>query len=177
MLIKLKSEVISMYTVEEVAERLKVSKVTIYAKLKKFDNMVVFKHGKKYITEELVNLIKNDLKVKDIENDRLNIEVESDRLNDEIAMDRVELINLNKDLINTLIDQLKEKDRQIAALHKLIENNQVLLKQEKEVNQLQLEDHIKDLDVKLNDVREKMEKRKEEQHKEEKKGLFRKLFK
>jgi hypothetical protein len=166
-----------MYTVEEVAEQLKVSKVTIYAKLKKFDDMVVLKQGKKYITKELVNLIKNDLKVKDIENDRLNIEVESDRLNDEIAMDRVELINLNKDLINALIDQLKEKDSQIAELHKLMENNQVLLKQEKEVNQLQLEDHIKDLDVKLNDVREKMEKRKEEQHQEDKKGLFRKFFK
>ena len=61
-----------MFTVEEVAEQLSVSKVTIYAKLKKFDDRVVLKQGKKYITEELLSLIKQDLKVKEVEN---NIEI------------------------------------------------------------------------------------------------------
>ena len=53
----------------------------------------------------------------------------------------------------------------------------MLLKQEKEVNQLQLEEHLKKVDLKLNDVKEKMEQRKEEQEKEQKKGLFKSLFK
>ncbi|HBJ2623693.1 hypothetical protein FDB24_16720 [Clostridium botulinum] len=161
-----------MFTVEEVSELLKVSKVTIYSKLKKFDDKVVLKQGKKYITDDLINLIKNDLKIKNFDNNNLNIDNNINSLNDEIATDTDDLINLNKDLINTLIEQLKEKDRQISELHKLIENNQVLLKQEKEVNQLQLEEHIKDLDFKLNGVKEKMEKRREE-----KTGFFKSLFK
>ncbi|NFF82832.1 hypothetical protein FC764_16775 [Clostridium botulinum] len=162
-----------MFTVEEVAEQLNVSKVTIYSKLKKFDDRVILKQGKKYITDELFNLIKNDLKIKNFNNNNLNIDNDINGLNAEIATDRDDLINLNKDLINTLIKQLEEKDKQIADLHRLIENNQVLLKQEKEVNQLQLEEHLKEVDLKLNDVKDKMEQRKEEH----KKGLFKKFFK
>lgn len=45
-----------MYTVEEVSKQLKVSKVTIYSKLKKFDTLVVLKQGKKYITDDFINL-------------------------------------------------------------------------------------------------------------------------
>ncbi len=156
-----------MYTVEEVSKQLKVSKVTIYSKLKKFNNLVVLKQGKKYITDDLFKLIQDDLKVKNADN---NI-----NLNDEIATDTEDLINLNKDLVNTLMEQLREKDRQISELHKLIENNQVLLRQEKEVNQIQLEEHIRELDIKLNDVKENMNKRKEEQQ-EKRKGLLKKCM-
>lgn len=166
-----------MYTVDEVSKKLKVSKVTIYAKLKKFHDMVVLKQGKKYITEDLFNLIKNDLRVNEIDNDNLNIDNNEDTSNYEMAMDRDELINLNKDLINALIEQLKEKDKQISVLHKLIENNQVLLKQEKQVNQLQLEEHLKDFELKITDIKEKMEQRREEQQLEQKKGLFQRIFK
>lgn len=59
----LKDEKFSEYTVEETANKLNVSKVTIYAKLKKFDDMVVLKQGKKYVTKELLHLIKKDLRV------------------------------------------------------------------------------------------------------------------
>lgn len=165
-----------MFTVEEVSEQLKVSKVTIYSKLKKFDNMVVIKQGKKYITDELLRTIKDDLKIKENDNNNLNIDMDNNTLNDEISAD-MDLININKDLINALLDQLKEKDKQISELHALIENNQVLLKQEKEVNQLQLTEHIQELDLKLNDVKNKMEQRKEQQEKEQKKGLFERIFK
>lgn len=166
-----------MYTVEDVSEKLSVSKVTIYSKLKKFDDMVVLKQGKKYITDDLFNLIKEDLKFKNTENDNLNIDNERNSLNDEIATDTDDLINLNKDLLSALIEQLRQKDKQIEKLHGLIENNQVLLKQEKEVNQLQLEQHIKELDVKLNNAKDKMEKRREDQQQEKKKGLFEKFLK
>ena len=70
------------------------------------------------------------------------------------------------------LEQLKEKDKQIAELQKLlehsqrlIENNQVLLKQQqdKEINQLKLEEHFKEVDEKLLDLKNKMElKRKKE---------------
>lgn len=161
-----------LYSADEVAEKLKVSKVTVYAKLKKFDELVVLKQGKKYVTEELFNLIKNDLKIKDTDNNNLNTDDNKNMPNDEIATDREELFNLNQDLINALLEQLREKDKQIAELHKLIENNQILLKQEKQLDQLQLEEHLRELDLKLDSVKEKMEERKIDK----KKGFFKKFF-
>lgn len=166
-----------MFTVEEVAEQLSVSKVTIYAKLKKFDDRVVLKQGKKYITEELLSLIKQDLKVKEVENNSLNNA--NEYLNSEIASDRDDLINLNKGLIKALIEQLdskdrqlEEKDKQITELHKLIENSQVLLRQEKQANQLQIEKHLKEVDIRLEDVKKKMDHRKSENRT----GLFNRLI-
>lgn len=167
-----------MYSVEEVADKLGVSKVTIYAKLKKFDDRVVLKQGKKYVTGELLSLIKQDLKIKDIENKRLNSDIDIDAENEEIAADREDLINLNKELINTLMEQLKikdkqieEKDKQIKELHKLIENSQVLLKEEQKHNQSQLllEEHFKEVDLKLQSI---MQEKRERQEKKKKWRLF-----
>ncbi|WP_300347728.1 hypothetical protein, partial [Clostridium sp.] len=91
----------------------------------------------------------------------------------EIAMDREDLFNLNKSLIDTLIAQLEEKDKQIKELHKLIENNQILLKKEQEnkINILELEDHFKEVDNKLSLIRDKINQSKE------KKTFFKSLFK
>lgn len=168
-----------MFTVEEVSDKLNVSKVTIYAKLKKFNDKVVIKQGKKYITEELLSLIKQDLKIKENENNNLNNDENSEPINSETASDRDDLINLNKDLINTLIEQLDskdsqlyEKDKQISELHKLIENSQVLLREEKENNNLQLEEHFKEVDLKLSDVKKDMETRKEGKSKRKFSRLF-----
>ena len=79
---------------------------------------------------------------------------------------------MNQELIENLLDQLKEKDKQIAELHKLIENSQVLLKEEqkKSEQQLYLAEHFEEVDNKLQDLREKMEQRKND-----KKGFF-KIF-
>lgn len=145
-------------SVEDVAIQLGVSKTAIYnkLKLKEFKGLVVKKNGRSMIDDDLFNSIKDSLKC----NINFNNEKNKNSVNDEIATDRTDLFNLNNDLFNTLLEQLKEKDRQISELHKLIENNQVLLKQEKEVNQLQLEDHIRELDVKLNNVKENMKQRK-----------------
>ena len=40
------------------------------------------------------------------------------------------IVKLNDVAVNCLVDQLKEKDKQIQELHRLIENSQILLKQE-----------------------------------------------
>ena len=165
--------------VDEVAKELKVSKTAIYnkLKLKEFRRKVVKKQGKSMIDEELFNLIKDSLKVKnEVKNEveyKGYIEESKDEVKSEIAMDREGSLNLNKSLIDTLIAQLEEKDKQIAELHKLIENNQVLLKKEQEtkINMLEFEDHVKEVDNKLSSIKEKMNQRKE------KKSFFKNFFK
>ncbi|EGT0689944.1 hypothetical protein ACQPUH_15175 [Clostridium perfringens] len=165
--------------VDEVAKELKVSKTAIYnkLKLKEFRRKVVKKQGKSMIDEELFNLIKDSLKVKnEVKNEveyKGYIEESKDEVKSEIAMDREGSLNLNKSLIDTLIAQLEEKDKQIAELHKLIENNQVLLKKEQEtkINMLEFEDHFKEVDNKLSSIKEKMNQRKE------KKSFFKNFFK
>ncbi|EOU1669831.1 hypothetical protein OQL36_003027 [Clostridium perfringens] len=168
--------------VDEVAKELKVSKTAIYnkLKLKEFKCKIVKKQGKSMINDDLFNLIKDSIKVKNkvefqVENKEFILGNEIDSKN-EIAMDREDSFNLNKSLIDTLIAQLEEKDKQIAALHKLIENNQVLLKKEQEakVNILELEDHFKEVDNKLNSIKEKMNQRKE--NKSFLKNFFKKFF-
>ena len=159
-------------TVEDVAIQLKVSKTTIYnkLKLKEFKDLVVKKQGKSMIDDTLFNLIQESLKVKNkIENE----EVEVDE-NQEISVDNEELLNFNKELIEGLLNQLKEKDRQIAELHRLIENSQVLLKEEqkKGEQQLYLAEHFEEVDQKLQDLREKMI---EKSIKE--KSFFKRIFK
>lgn len=165
--------------VDEVAKELKVSKTAIYnkLKLKEFRRKVVKKQGKSMIDEELFNLIKDSLKVKnEVKNEveyKGYIEESKDEVKSEIAMDREGSLNLNKSLIDTLIAQLEEKDKQIAELHKLIENNQVLLKKEQEtkINMLEFEDHFKEVDNKLSSIKEKMNQKKE------KKSFFKNFFK
>lgn len=165
--------------VDEVAKELKVSKTAIYnkLKLKEFRRKVVKKQGKSMIDEELFNLIKDSLKVKnEVKNEveyKGYIEESKDEVKSEIAMDREGSLNLNKSLIDTLIAQLEEKDKQIAELHKLIENNQVLLKKEQEtkINMLEFKDHFKEVDNKLSSIKEKMNQRKE------KKSFFKNFFK
>ena len=157
-------------TVEETAIELGVSKTTIYnkLKLKQYKCKIVKKQGKSMVDDSLFNLIKESLKVKNIVE---NEEIDSDVI-EEISIDREGLFNLNQELIENLLDQLKEKDKQIAELHKLIENSQVLLKEEqkKSEQQLYLAEHFEEVDNKLQDLREKMEQRKND-----KKGFF-KIF-
>ncbi|EHK2365040.1 TPA: hypothetical protein NJU89_002918 [Clostridium perfringens] len=161
--------------VDEVARELKVSKTTVYNKLKfkEFKFKVVKKQGKSMIDEDLFNLIKDSLKVQNKVEYKDYIEEKKDEVKSEISMDIEDSFNLNKSLIDILIAQLEEKDKQIKELHKLIENNQILLKKEQEnkINILELEDHFKEVDNKLNSIKEKMNQRKE------KKSFFKSLFK
>ena len=147
-------------TVEETAIQLGVSKTTIYNKLKmkEYKSKLVKKQGKSMVDDSLFNLIQESLK---FQNEVENKEIEND-VNAEISIDEEGLFNLNKELIENLLNQLKEKDKQIAELHKLIENSQILLKEEqkKSDKQLYLEEHFEEVDNKLQDLREKMEQRK-----------------
>lgn len=155
-----------MYDINEVSELTGVSKVTIYKKIKKIkelESFIIKKDDKTYILEDGLKLIKGNLTV----NNKVNSAVES-----EVAIEGISTeLTINKELINLLTEQLKEKDtqlkekdKQITELHKLIENSQILLKEEqkKSDKQLYLEEHFEEVDSKLQDLREKMEQRKNE---------------
>lgn len=157
-------------TVEETAIQLGVSKTTIYnkLKLKEYKSRIVKKQGKSMIDDGLFNLIQESLKVQsEVENEEIENDVKS-----EISIDEEGLFKFNKELIENLLNQLKEKDKQIAELHKLIENSQILLKEEqkKSEQQLYLAEHFEEVDNKLKDLREKMD-----QKRNEKKSFF-KIF-
>ena len=146
-------------TVEETAIQLGVSTTTIYnkLKLKEYKARIVKKQGKSMVDDSLFNLIQEGLKVK---NEVENKEIEND-VNAETSIDEDGLLNLNKELIDNLLEQLKEKDKQISELHRLIENNQILLKEEqkKSEQQLYLAEHFEEVDNKLQDLKEKMEQK------------------
>lgn len=149
-------------TVEDTAIQLGVSKTTIYnkLKLKEYKSKLVKKQGKSMIDESLFNLIQEGLKV---QNEVEKKEIKND-VNAEISIDEDGLLNLNKELIDNLLEQLKEKDKQISELHKLIENSQILLKEEqkKSEQQLYLAEHFEEVDNKLQDLKEKMEQKRNE---------------
>jgi hypothetical protein len=149
-------------TVEETAIQLGVSKTTIYNKLKmkEYKSKLVKKQGKSMVDDSLFNLIQEGLKV---QNEVENKEIEND-VNAETSIDEDGLLNLNKELIDNLLEQLKEKDKQISELHRLIENSQILLKEEqkKSEQQLYLAEHFEEVDNKLQDLKEKMEQKRNE---------------
>ena len=146
-------------SIEEVAIQLGVSKTSIYnkLKLKEYKSRVVKKHGKSMVDDELVNLIQDGLKLKSKVENKKN----EKSAKQEIAIDEDGLFNFNQELIRNLIEQLKEKDKQIEELINLNKNKQVLIKQQQdnEVNQKLLEDHFQEVDKKLMDLKEKMELR------------------
>ncbi|MCB2295786.1 hypothetical protein LGK95_20125 [Clostridium algoriphilum] len=187
------------YTVEETATKLNVSKQAIYMKLKSpmFRNQISKKHGKTYIDENLLNLIKDSLKInnnsfkkkveiQDIEFDK-TVEtptVTSNLVNiNEVAID-TDYINYLKADIVYLKDQLNEqsisKDLQISNLNErlkqeqeLNKNSQILqLRQPQDIKLL--EDHVQEFGTKLEEVKENMIHREEHQ---KHKSLFSKIFK
>lgn len=157
-----------MYDINQVAQLTGISKVSVYKKLKKLkgiEQYIVKEVDKTYVLEEGVRLIRDSLQV----NSKVKNKVKND-VDEECAIsDGYEDLTVNKQLINGLLKQLDEKDKQIQDLHKQIEelinlnkNNQILLKQQqdKEINQKLLEDHFQEVDQKLMDLRDRMEEKK-----------------
>lgn len=164
-----------LYTIAEISNLIGLSKVSIYKKLKlkEMEIHISKKRGITYVSEQGFNLIKDNLKVNPNDLNGSNNTTKSIPLDDYTATDTEDL-NLKDDYIATLKDQLKVKDSQIHDLHKLIENNQVLLKEKPKQDIFLLEEHFNDLDVKLEEVRNKMSDRKEQQ---KQRSFFSKIFK
>jgi len=183
------------YTIAEISVLIKLSKVSIYKKLKlkELKDHTTKRQGITYIDDVGFNLIKDSFNINDNVNLNNNVKTKADdkstnyTLDDYIATD-TEGFNISQELFNILKDQLKEKDNQLnmkdkqldeanerlKQAHKLIENNQILLKDKPQQNILQLEEHFQDLDTKLEEVRGNMQQRKEKQ---KGKSFFYKFFK
>ena len=156
-----------LYDVEQAAIKLNTTKQTVYVKLRQaeFKDKAIKEHGQTYLDETLIRLIKDSMKIlKNVNNEEKcsnNVGLdetatggETSRTNeDEINLNKnySELLNVNKrllksneELIEKLKDQLDKKDVQIATLHKLIENDQVLLKDKPEPKPevLKIEEHV-----------------------------------
>ena len=159
-----------MYDINEVAKLTGVSKVTIYKKLKKMKELeqyIVVKNDKIYVLDEGIKLINSSLQVNKQVNNSVKSEVDEEVASEGISrglMGSKGLINLLTEQLTEKDRQLREKDKQIEELINLNKNNQILLKQQqdKEINQLKLEEHFQEVDQKLMDLREKMESQKEE---------------
>lgn len=146
-----------MYNVEEVSKIVGVSKVTVYKKIKKLKELqeyIVNNGDRVYILKDGIDVLKENLEKNNIK-----------YVKEEISVD----LDISKDLINILKDQLKEKDiqlqeknKQINDLINLNKNNQVLLKQQqdKEIKQLELSEHFEEVDKRLIELKGKLEDKK-----------------
>lgn len=146
-----------MKSIESVSEELGISKAAIYKKLKKekYKNSIIKENGKMMLSDIVVEeLKKNVRKKKKVENFK-DVEVVDEANKVEVLVNDTKE---NKDkIVESLLKQLEEKDKQINKLHDLIENNQIIIKnqQEKEKEQLKLEEHFKEIDKKLFEIRNK----------------------
>lgn len=171
-------------SVSEISVLTGLSKVSIYKKIKqeKFQCFITKNKGITYISEDGVNLIVKEFEVKRVNSEGLNsLNYEQEFTNEEVATTienkgikvndewlkelKVDYINSLKSEINYLRGQIEKKDNQIQELIGLNKNNQVLLKQQqdKEINRLKLEDHFKEVDEKLLDLKNKMDKKRKKE--------------
>lgn len=118
------------YTVKETLEELNISRATFYNKIKlkseELKEHITFKEGKKYISSIGVEILRKN------END--NSKTTTTNLSES------EILIKENDFLKTQIDflqsQLTKKDDQIKTLCNLVENSQVLLKNEQETKLL-----------------------------------------
>lgn len=167
-------------SVSEISVLTGLSKVSIYKKIKqeKFQFFITKNKGITYVSDEGVNLILKEFEVKRVNFEGLkSLNYEQKFTNEEVATTienkgievkeewlkklKVDYINSLKSEINYLRGQIEKKDNQIQELINLNKNNQVLLKQQqdKEINQIMLEDHFKKVDEKLANLKNKMDKK------------------
>ena len=161
-------------SINNVSKELGISKATIYKRLKeeKYKKLIIKENNVIKINESLYELLKANTKRKNIEEVE-NVEIVN---KEELNIVKVEENNKNDNIVGILLKQIKEKDIQINRLHDLIENNKILIKnsQEREKEQVSLENHFKDIDKKLLEIRDKNKSRKE---KKRKSNIFQKILK
>ena len=144
-----------------VSKELGISKAIIYKRLKEeeYKKLITKENGITKINDQLYELLKSKIKGRKVE------EVENVEIVDKEDMDllEVETKEENNNVVNILLKQIEEKDIQINRLHDLIENNQILIKnsQEREKEQIKLEEHFNDIDKKLIEIRDKNNSRKD----------------
>lgn len=111
-----------VYTVSQLSELLKITKQTVYMKmkLKEVEKYITKRQGVSYIDEKGLSIIKDNLRLKTPESD--SIKINKDNTLKEVATDS-EAFKLNEDYINYLKEQLTIKDN-------LIKEKDALLKEQ-----------------------------------------------
>ena len=153
------------YTVAEVAEITKLSKVTIYSKLKqdKLKPHLSKSQGITYVNDEGLKLIKDSL-VSFV--DKLNSQEQKQQetaQNEPCEADlnlTTEYINYLKSENERLWNEMQKKNNQIEKLSQLLENGQVLLREKPQQDIQLLQEHCVETDGKIIQVRERMEEKK-----------------
>ncbi|WP_166484808.1 hypothetical protein [Clostridium cuniculi] len=144
-------------SIENVSKELGISKAAIYRKLKseEYKKYVVKENGKMMLNEILLEKLKLNTRKKKVENIK-EVEIVE---NKELEVINKKYKDDKSEVVEILLNQIKEKNAQIDRLHDLIENNQVLIKnqQEREKEQLKLEEHFREIDKKLIEIRDKKE--------------------
>lgn len=175
-------------TVPEVADIIHITRQSLYFKLKQplYKDKVITKHGQAYIDDDLLKLIQDNMKPFNKHNGSETITQQEEATTKDDTMPDEDIVKMNQLLINTLVEQLKEKDNQIHEKDSQLENyserlkqalelnrnSQVLLKDKPHQDILLLEEHFQELDSKFTDIRQDMQERKEPP-----KGIFKRIFK
>ena len=130
-----------LYTILEVSEKLNTSKVTVYKKInsvKELTEFITVKNNVKYINEEGLEFLRELISKQVNSNEFKEVKNNTDKNTYKSSYENA-FNYLQEDYINTLKKQIEEKDKQLEEKDKIIrkqmelnENNQILLKQEKE---------------------------------------------
>lgn len=146
-----------MYDIKQVVNMTGININKLYKLIRENEELkkyIVRDSKKIYVLDDGLDLLINNEKntIIDLETDFIN--------NDENEQINYDILNIknsfNEDILKIVLNQLNEKDKQIQELLALNKNNQILLKEEKEVNKTILEEHFKEVDMKLLDLRDKM---------------------
>ena len=174
-------------TVPEVADIIHITRQSLYFKLKQplYKDKVITKHGQAYIDDDLLKLIQDNMKPFNKHSSSETRAQQEKATTQDSTMPDEDIVKINQVLINTLVEQLKEKDNQIHEKDSQIENyserlnqalelnrnSQVLLKDKPHQDILLLEEHFQDLDSKFTEIKQDMQERKEPQR-----GFFKRIF-
>jgi hypothetical protein len=190
-----------LYNVEQIAKLTKVSKVTIYRKLKlnQVKPYIITKQGKSYVDEhgfkvitELLNVITNNTDNVNYKETEQAMTLEEQDLLHETSCNNNIITGLKSEIeflrnllekdsskgeIEFLHSQLEEKDRQLENKDKLLENMQILVKDAKSKQQNDiplLEAHFVELDEKIGNIKKEMDNRRVRSESDKQtKGFFR----
>ena len=112
------------YSIKEVLDMLDISRATLYNKLNRYEKElaphITNQHGKKYISMDGINFLKNPDNCIDSLN---NYPDDFNNLN------YVKIVALLEEQLNVKDSQIKSLNNALATAHKLNENNQILLNQ------------------------------------------------
>lgn len=166
-----------IYDALKISKKLKISTVTVYAKMKlpEIKAFLIFHNGKTCVDDEGLEAIKQCLKY--------NQTAEEEVAATEVTQLKEDMIDILKNNIEFLKEQLTVKDGQLYDINKLLENTQVLFRQDQEKHKaiLSLPETIKEHDIQLlNTLTETLERQRAKAAAEvilnRKKGILEKLF-